>query len=101
VSRAVRAAPATGPDLRVTDRLAAPERRRARRVRTDAGADGRRNDSRSCLARHEVQPDLHVQLGDHGVERRKHHDHDADEAIALTRQLSRQIDARWKDHRAS
>jgi uncharacterized metal-binding protein len=57
--------------------------------------------ARSCLARHEVEPDLHVQLGDHGVERRKHHDHDADEAIALTRQLSRQIDARWNDHRAS
>jgi uncharacterized metal-binding protein len=57
--------------------------------------------ARSCLARHQVEPDLHVQLGDHGVKRRKHQDHDPDEAVALTRQLAERIDDRWGGRRAS
>jgi uncharacterized metal-binding protein len=56
---------------------------------------------RSCLARHDVEPALHVQLGDHGVKRRKHQDHDQDEAVAHTRRLAQQIDERWGDRRAS
>ncbi|KGF83523.1 zinc-binding protein [Massilia sp. JS1662] len=43
---------------------------------------------RSCLARHGVTPDLHVQLAEHGVRKRYHMQFDAAEAAAVARDVA-------------
>jgi len=43
---------------------------------------------RNCLARHDVTPDLHVQLAEHGVRKRYHMQFDPDEAAAVAREVA-------------
>lgn len=57
--------------------------------------------ARACLARHDVEPDLHVQLAEHGVAKRKHTDPDLAEAQVLTQQVAAQIYERWPRAMAS
>lgn len=51
--------------------------------------------ARACLARHDVEPDLHLMLADHGVRKRKHTDFEPSEAELLTAELADQIAQRW------
>jgi uncharacterized metal-binding protein len=43
---------------------------------------------RNCLARHGVTPDLHFQLGEHGVRKRYHMQFDPAEAAVLVREVA-------------
>jgi uncharacterized metal-binding protein len=43
---------------------------------------------RNCLARHGVKPDLHFQLGEHGVRKRYHMQFDPAEAAVLVREVA-------------
>jgi uncharacterized metal-binding protein len=43
---------------------------------------------RNCLARHGVTPDLHFQLGEHGVRKRYHMQFDPAEAAVLVRDVA-------------
>jgi uncharacterized metal-binding protein len=45
----------------------------------------------ACLARHDVVADLHVDLSEHGVKRRKHVDHDEDRARELVDELAQRL----------
>jgi uncharacterized metal-binding protein len=47
----------------------------------------------ACLRRHGVTADLDVDLSEHGVKKRRHVDHDPDEAGRLARELTVRIDA--------
>lgn len=49
----------------------------------------------ACLARHDVEPDLHVLLAEHGVRKRRHSDFVASEAEVLTDEVAEQIAERW------
>lgn len=46
--------------------------------------------AKSCLARHGVEPDMHWQLGEHGVRKRYHAGFDADQAEALVARVAAQ-----------
>jgi uncharacterized metal-binding protein len=50
---------------------------------------------RACLARHDVEPDLHIVLAEHGVEKRMHRDFPSHEARQLTEQTADAIRDRW------
>jgi uncharacterized metal-binding protein len=45
----------------------------------------------ACLSRHGVEADLHVDLAEHGVKKRKHVDHDPARARELTDELAARI----------
>lgn len=49
--------------------------------------------ARSCLARHDVTPDVHVLLHQHGVRKRRHVDADGDEVERLVAELAPQVEA--------
>lgn len=55
------------------------------------------NCARSTLARHGVEPALHVQLSDHGVRKRLKQDFDLDEASRVLEQIM----ARWEGRRGA
>lgn len=46
--------------------------------------------ARSCLARHGVEPDMHWQLGEHGVKKRYHAGFDPDQAEAMVARVAAQ-----------
>lgn len=46
--------------------------------------------ARSCLARHGVEPDMHWQLGEHGVRKRYHAGFDPDQAEAMVARVAAQ-----------
>jgi uncharacterized metal-binding protein len=46
---------------------------------------------RNCLARHGVTPDLHFQLGEHGVRKRYHMQFDPAEAAVLVREVAEDV----------
>lgn len=51
--------------------------------------------ARACLARHGVEPDLHVQLAEHGVSKRMGADPDPVETAELANDLVATIIDRW------
>ena len=51
----------------------------------------------SCLARHDVTPDLHLVLRDLGVRRANHQDFDPGTAQQITEELSADIRERWPE----
>lgn len=51
--------------------------------------------ARACLACHDVVPDEHVQLAEHGVVKRQHADFEPEDAHTLTEQIAARIDQRW------
>ncbi len=46
--------------------------------------------AKSCLARHRVEPDMHWQLGEHGVRKRYHAGFDPDQAEAMVARVAAQ-----------
>ncbi|MEX5744085.1 putative zinc-binding protein [Massilia sp. X63] len=46
--------------------------------------------ARSCLARHGVEPDMHWQLGEHGVKKRYHAGFDPEQAEAMVARVAAQ-----------
>ena len=48
--------------------------------------------ARSCLARHGVEPDMHWQLGEHGVRKRYHAGFDPEQAQALVARVAGELE---------
>jgi uncharacterized metal-binding protein len=46
---------------------------------------------RNCLAKHDVTPTLHWQLGEHGVKKRYHARYDPAQAEAMTQQIAEDV----------
>jgi uncharacterized metal-binding protein len=70
--------------------------RTARSGRPIVALDGCRLECvRSCLSRHEVEPDLHVVLSDHGVRKRRHVDADPGQVATLVEEVTARITERW------
>jgi uncharacterized metal-binding protein len=51
--------------------------------------------AQACLARYDVEPDVHVVLAEHGVAKRQHTDPDPTKAHELTQQVAALIRDRW------
>jgi uncharacterized metal-binding protein len=55
--------------------------------------------SRACLGNHGVVPNVHIQLGDHGVKKKSHADFDRDEAAGLIPGIELSVlDLQKKEH---
>jgi uncharacterized metal-binding protein len=50
--------------------------------------------ARKCLARHGIEPELHLQLGEHGVKKRFHADFDRNQAEQIVGMVADEIEIR-------